>query len=114
VNQIVPEIVRIDVSNAHIKSVTSQRVKYLDEAGQESFVDLKECARNRVQHVESWREDGARRGDYRVVAKWGFRDDSPCIEFMNNGRTRFEFGSLEGVRALVSLLAKASWRVLSF
>lgn len=112
-NRLAPEIVRIGVTNAHIKCVTPQRVDYLDEAGQECFVDLKECARNRVQHVESWREDGARKADYRVVAKSGFLDDSPWIEFMNNRRTRFEFGSLEGAQALKSLLAKARWRVFS-
>lgn len=43
-NQIVPEIVRIGVANARIKCVTRQRVEYFDEAGQECFVDLKECA----------------------------------------------------------------------
>lgn len=112
-NQIVPEIVRIGVGNARIKCVTLQRVEYLDAAGQECFVDLKECARNRVQDVESWRIDGARKGDFRLVAKCGFLDDSPCIEFMNNRRTRFEFGSLEGAQELKSLLAKARWRVIS-
>jgi hypothetical protein len=32
---------------------------------------------------------------------------------MNDRHTRFEFGSLEGARALKSLLAKARWLVLS-
>jgi hypothetical protein len=114
VNQIVPEIVRIGVGNARIKCATPLRVEYFDEAGQECFVDLKECARNRVQHVKSWRvEDGAREWDFRLVAKCSFQDDSPCFEFMNNRRTRFEFGFLEGARALKSLLAKARWRVIS-
>jgi hypothetical protein len=113
-DQMVPEIVRIDVGNARIKCVTRQRLEYIDEAGEESFVDLGECARNRVQHVESWRvEDGARTGDYRTVAKGVLVDDSPCIDFMNNRRTRFEFGPLEEAQALKSLLAKARWRVLS-
>jgi hypothetical protein len=80
VNQTVPEIVRIGVANACIKCVTPQRVEYLDEVGLGCFVDLKECARNRVQYVESWREDGAREWDFRLVAKCGFLDDSPCIE----------------------------------
>jgi len=113
-NQIVPEIVRIGVGNARIKCVTPQRVGYFDEAGQECFVDLKECARNRVKDVESWRvEDGARERDFRLVAKYRFQDDSPCFEFMNDRHTRFEFGSLEGAQALKSLLAKARWLVLS-
>jgi hypothetical protein len=110
-SEIVPEIVRIGVGNACVRSVTPERVEYVDEGGQECFVDLKECARNRVQYVESWREDGARTGDYRVVGKSGFLDDSPWIEFMNKRRTRFEFGSLEEAQALKSLLAKARWRV---
>jgi hypothetical protein len=46
VNQMVPEIVRIGVSNARITCVTPQRVEYVDEAGQECFVDLDECSRN--------------------------------------------------------------------
>ena len=49
VNQMVPEIVRIGVANARITCVTSERVEYLDEAGQECFVDLEECNRNYVQ-----------------------------------------------------------------
>ena len=113
-NQIVPEIVRIGVANARIKCVTRQRLEYIDEAGQNCFVDLKECARNRVQHVKSWRvEDGARERDFRLVAKCSFQDDSPCFEFMNDRHTRFEFGSLEGAQALKSLLAKARWLVFS-
>ena len=113
-NQLVPEIIRIGVANARIKCVTPQRVEYLDEAGQECFVDLKECARNRVKDVESWRvEDGARERDYRTVANGVLVDDSSCIDFMNNRRTRFEFGSLEGAKALKLQLAKARWRVLS-
>jgi hypothetical protein len=41
----VPEIVRIGVANSRIKCVTPQRVEYLDEAGQECFVDLDKCVR---------------------------------------------------------------------
>ncbi len=43
-NHTVPEIVRIGVGNARIKCVTRQRVEYFDEAEQECFVDLDECA----------------------------------------------------------------------
>ena len=112
VNQIVPEVVRVGVGNARIKCVTPQRVEYFDETGQECFVDLNECARNRVQYVQSWRDDGPREWDFRLVAKCGFLDDSSCIEFMNNRRTRFESRSLEEAQALKSLLAKARWRVI--
>jgi hypothetical protein len=110
----VPEIVRIGVANARITCVTPQRVEYFDEAGQQCFVDLKECARNRVQDVQSWRvEDGARERDFRTVAKCSFQDDSLYFEFMNDRHTRFEFGSLEGAQELKSRLVKARWLVLS-
>ena len=94
-NEMVPEIVRIGAGNARIKCLTPQRVEYFDEAGQECTIELEECARNRVQYGQSWREDGPRRRDFRVVAKCGFVDDPPWIEFMNERRTRFEFWSLE-------------------
>jgi hypothetical protein len=113
-NEIAPEIVRIGVGNACVRSVTPERVEYFDDGGLECFVDLKECARNRVRYVESWREDGARDGDSRMVGKSGFLDDSPCMQFLNDRSTRFHFGSVEGVLALKLLLAKVSWRALSF
>ena len=56
-DHVVPEIVRIGVGNARIKCVTRQRVEYLDEAGQECFVDLEECARNWVQSHDEDDED---------------------------------------------------------
>jgi hypothetical protein len=98
VNQISPEIVTIGAGNARIKCVTPQRVEYFDETGQQCFVDLKECARNRVKDVQSWRvEDGARERDFRLVAKCSFQDDSPCFEFMNFRRSpNIEITAREG------------------
>ena len=40
-----PETIRVGVSGARIVAVTSQRVDYIDMAGQEQFIDLEECAR---------------------------------------------------------------------
>lgn len=45
------EIVRIGVAGARILNVTLERVTYLDDAGEECFVDLEECVRNRVQSL---------------------------------------------------------------
>ena len=111
-DEIVPEIVRIGVANARIKCVTPQRVEYFDEAGQECFVDLEECARNWVQL------HGARRGrKYSYVAGRGMIEHPHWIEFTNKRRTRFEFRSSEAytscfsgeARRLKHLLFEARW-----
>ena len=118
--QTVPEIVRIGVGNARIKCVTSLRVEYFDEAGQECFVDLEECARNWAQSrnkddgdlVRLTSEDSAGRRKYRYVADRGFLDDPPWIEFKNKRRTRFEFGSSNEALGLKLQLVKARCRTL--
>lgn len=109
-SQIVPEIVRIGVGNARIKCVTRQRVEYFDEAGQECFVDLDECARDWVEKcgdnfVEWTSEDSdAVRPKRRYVGERGLLYDPPWIEFANKRRTRFEFESLnEGYGLIIPL-----------
>jgi hypothetical protein len=113
VNRMVPEIVRIGVANARIKRVTPRdRVEYLDEAGQEFFVDLKECARNWVQlHnkddgdlVLLTTQDIFDSYDSSFVAQRGLLDDPPWVEFTNKRRTRFEFGSYKEARSLLRSL----------
>jgi hypothetical protein len=118
VDEIAPEIVRIGVTNARIKCVKYQRVEYLDRAGQECFVDLKECARNWVQLHSS--DD-----DYLVlltsqgifdsfyssfVGQHGLLDDPPWVQFVNKRRTRFEFRSNEEAHALRRKLRGSGWR----
>jgi hypothetical protein len=120
VNQRVPEIVRIGIANARIKCVTSHRVEYLDEAGQECFVDLDECDRNWVQLHNASEGDfvlltSEDRGSaaawssrrIRYVGLRGMLDDPPWIEFTNKRRTRLEFGSNEEAYALKGQLMKA-------
>ena len=112
-----PEIVRIGVANARIKCVTPQRVEYLDEAGQECFVDLEECVRNRVQSYNENKdefvlltsEDSAAAWNSRCVGQRGLLDDPPWVQFTNERRTRLEFGSYEEAYALLGPLGKAGW-----
>jgi hypothetical protein len=112
VNQVVPEIVRIGVGNARIQCVTPQRVEYFDEAGQECFVDLEECARN---WVKEYRDTGRRK--YRYVAGRGMIEHPHWVEFANKRRTRLEFWSSEAytscfqgeARRLKHLLFEAGW-----
>jgi hypothetical protein len=110
----VPEIVRIDVGNARIKRVTRQRLEYINEAGQECFVDLEECARNWALSLTEEDEDdfdlltsedsAAARRKPRYVGGRGLLEDPPWIEFANKRRTRFEFESLnEGYGLIIPL-----------
>ena len=116
-NQIVPEIVRIGMANARIKSITD-RVYYLDEAGQGCFVDLKECARNWVQlhnkdDAELVRLTSQGFFDHfysSFVGRRGLLDDPPWVEFTNKRRTRFEFGSDKKARTLLRRLRAYGWR----
>jgi hypothetical protein len=116
-NQMVPEIVRIGVANARIKCVTPQRVEYLDESGQECFVDLEECVRNWVQYCNEnkdefvWltSEDSAAAWNSRCVGQRDLLDDPPWVEFTNKRRTRLEFGSYEEAYELLEPLGKAGW-----
>ncbi len=110
VDEILPEIVRIGVGNARIKCVTRQRVEYFDEAEQECFVDLDECARTWVEECGDdfveWRseDNDAARGMPRYVGRRGLLYDPPWIEFANKSRTRFEFESLnEGYGLIIPL-----------
>lgn len=120
VNQIVPEIVRIGVANARIKCVTPQRVEYLDEAGQECFVDLDECFRNYVQSRNENRgdfdlltsEDSAATSSSRYVGDRALSFDPPWIEFRNNRRTRLEFESSNEALGLKLQLMRVRWLTL--
>ena len=102
VKQIAPEIVRIDVDNARIKSVTRQRVEYLDESGQECFVDLEECNRNYL-HLG---------GRTRYVGDRALLFDPPWIGFRNNRRTRFEFESSNEALGFKLQLMRVRWLTL--
>ena len=112
------EIIRLDVGDARIKSVASQRVEYLDEAGLERFVDLEECARNWVQLHN--KDDGelvllTSQGIFdsfysSFVGQHGFLDDQSWIKFSNKRRTRFEFGSVKEAHSLRRNLRGVGWR----
>jgi hypothetical protein len=120
-NQTAPEIVRIGVASARVTSVTQQRVEYLDEAGQEQFVDLEQCARNWARSskdpeqefslVPGASAESAATWNSRCVGQRGALGDTPWVEFMNERHTRFEFGTYEAIYAdLLGPLAKAGWQ----
>lgn len=112
-----PEIVRIGMARAGVTSVSQRRVEYLDEAGQERFIDLEQCARNWVRYYHEHEQDfvwvdsaeSAATWNSRCVGQRGALDDPPWVEFMNERRTRFEFASCEAISALLGPLSKAGW-----
>ena len=114
----VPEILRIGVANARIKCVTPRRVEYFDEAGQECFIDLEECARNWVQlhnkddvDLVLLTSQGIFDSFYSsFVGQHGLLDDPPWVEFANKRRTRFEFGCDKEARTLRRRLRGSGWR----
>lgn len=115
-----PEVVRVGASGARILSVTKERVGYIDMAGQEQSIDLKECAGNWTRWHDNHRQDfhavpGASQADVdaenaRCVGQRGGSHPLWWAEFMNERKTRFEFGSWEALwQELYGPLMVAGW-----
>lgn len=110
------ERVRIGVARARVTSVTPKRVEYLDELGQEWFVDLEQCARNWVQYCSDHEQDFERVPGVSAesAARWRARcvgqRSLTWVEFMNARCTRLEFESNQAAYAhLLTPLRKAGW-----
>jgi len=100
--------------------VNHERLEYIDGAGQEQVIELKECARNWVRWHDNHRQEfvllpGASEADAlienaRCVGQRGALDDPPWAELMNERKTRFEFESYEALyRELLGPLSRAGW-----
>jgi len=88
------EVFRVGSSRARIVRVTLERIEYLDMAGQDQVIDLKECARNCTRspscpldhctHAVGENRTGAGRGSLRTnvsIQRWTVADP------LNAGRT---------------------------
>ena len=115
-----PEVICIGSSGARIVRVNHERLEYIDGAGQEQVIDLKECARNWVRWHDCHREEfilvpGASQADAlientRCVGQRGALDNPPWAELMNERKTRFEFESYEALYLeLLGPLGRAGW-----
>ena len=103
------EIVRIGVSEARIVGVTRERIDYIDEAGQEQFIDLEECA-GVGGEARSNRAKRARLERTVCVGQRGALDNPPWAEFMNERKTHFEFATYEDLYGeLLTPLRQAGW-----
>jgi hypothetical protein len=114
------EVVRVGTSGARIVCVSTKRIDYIDMTGQECFVDLEESARNWQQrHHASRREfltlPGAPQPAVDIwnahcVGLRGALDQPPWVQFTNDRKTRFEFGTCEALyRELLEPLELGGW-----
>jgi hypothetical protein len=119
--QTVPQVIRVGASVARIVRVTQKRIEYTDIAGQEQFVDLEECARNWVRWYDDHSQEfipvpGASRADIdaenaRCVGQRGGAHPLWWAEFMNELKTKFEFGTWDALWwELQGPLMLAGWR----
>ena len=92
------EVVRIGIASARIMRVTHERVEYVNEDGQELFIDLEQCADEWDRHMARVEQrSGVLPTESSAEREWrcvGDRDTSakpPWARFMNERKTRFEF-----------------------
>lgn len=114
-----PEVHRVGSSGSHIVAVTEKRIEYTDATGRGQFVDLQECAKNWQGWYNDHRQEFLPLGsqveiDAENARTVGLRGGSYPVwwaEFMNERKTRFEFGTWEALwRELQGPLMVAGWR----
>ena len=115
------DVHRIESSGARIVRVTEKRIEYIDAAGRVQFVDLEECARSWVRWCHNHRQEvlplgGASQAEIdadnaRTVGLRGGSYPLWWAEFINERKTRFEFGTWEDLWGkLQGPLMAAGWR----
>jgi hypothetical protein len=113
------EVLPVGASDGRIVRVTSDRIEYIDLAGQDQVIDLDECARNWVQYCKHHRRDfilmpGATQESVdawnaRCVGRRGGESTLYWVELMNERKTLFEFETREARVRLLAPLMAAGW-----
>lgn len=115
----------------NIREVTSKGISYIDDAGQEQFIDFEACYQNYLkrfddpEYIERFRQmsklgDKELKDSIRRLKEWrqiGARtvlgppwEDGPYIEFHTEPPIRFQFETREGMFDLIIHTArKAGW-----
>ena len=99
-----------------ITSVIPNGINYVDEEGNQQFIDFESCHQNNLMDVEkrwgSQYTDEAR--EFWQRAKYvGIRftlSDPPAIEFYTVPRIRFEFSTRDRLYEILTGIKKAGWR----
>ena len=115
-----PEVVRIGVGSARLTRVTPLQVEYVDEAGEEHFIDLQECAQNWIRHFDENRarvvavpgvsSESIAQWNARCIGSRGALSDPPWVVLMSEPSTRFEFKNYFEVHELLLVpLMEVGW-----
>jgi hypothetical protein len=123
------ELVRIGTGSARIVEVTRQRLRYIDEHGAESFVDLEDCARIFLTLKNAglfppgdetdWTELAAINLKFYIldvsyglcVGLRGALDEPPWFQFLDRRRTQFQFKDYEAIKSeLLVPLTRVNWQ----
>lgn len=107
-----------------ITSITTEGIRYIDEADEEKFIDFEECNRNWIQYRKRTEklDDEKLSNIKRIDKSVGQRDicaNTIFIEFFTRPFTRFEFNdfndSLDSKEAFINLqndITSVGWRTL--
>ena len=116
---LVRHVIHVGASGARITHVGPQRIGYFDTAGQEQFIELKECSSNWVRWFDDHRDGFVVASDVSEadIAAENARCVGLCggfgpfwVEFMNEQKTRFEFDSnVAREKELLEPLMEAGW-----
>lgn len=122
-------LVRIGTSSARIVEVTRQRLRYIDEHGAASFVDLEDCARIFLTLQNAGLFPPGDETDWTglaisslqfsaldvsfglCVGLRGALDDPPWFQFLDRRRTQFAFKDYDAIRSeLLVPLTRVNWQ----
>jgi len=99
-----------------ITNITSDGINYVDEEGNQQFIDFESCSQNYVMRMEKIRgssftdEDRAfwQRGKF-VGLRVTFRQP-PALELYTEPRIYFEFPTSDDVWKVASMIKKVGWK----
>lgn len=108
---------RDDIIMKQIRNVTEKGLEYVDENGDDQYIDFEACYENFLNTLHFDLEDNPEQ-QREINKKWkrvGQRDFSghpPYIEFFTDPVARFEFASIDEFHQLRYQVEKAGWRTI--
>jgi hypothetical protein len=107
------------IDGARIQRVTGEGLFYLDDAGEEQFIDFAACHEQDLteylRHEHSPERIEKRKTVWRYVAArdimgHAFLRDIPCIQFYTDPPTLFEFEAKDAFNHIRYAIEKVGWR----
>ncbi len=99
-----------------ITDITPDGITYVDEEGNQQFIDFETCHQNKVMEVKHYK--GSRWTDkdeeiwqsMKYVGKRFALSDPPALEFYTIPRIHFEFSTIESLTEILVGIRNAGWR----